>query len=373
LNKDRALHYVDRVEQESPHKSRVAILRPEILGSLGVLALSLLLGLAALYFIALAHRSEQRGALAEFAQMLREEEIGSREHLRYHFLNAESDVVAVGDQLGPGDGCPQFLSSKIREWHPDFDLPPAQDTIRRFCENRGTHVEIEPLGQLNVVLALRPVHLENGTGADIVTIAVEPVPSPRIVREYPQLLTLVILVSLLWAVLAFRWIRAKSRQLRDLARRADIDGLTGALRRESFSENLELAIKQALATATPLCIAVLDLDNLKPINDRHGHATGDDTLQQLVHIARAHLRTADLIGRLGGDEFAVLLAGATGTAAVAIAENIRGAFAHISRVGATVSIGIAELRPDDDAERIIRRADERMYAAKAKRNAVAPP
>ena len=363
------------MEQESPRKSAITGIGTEILGSLAVLAVSLLIGISALYFIALAHRNEQRGALADFSQMLSDEQLAATQSqsARYRFLDAASDVVAVDDRLAPGDACLQFLGGKIRELHPDFDLLPAQDTIRRFCENRGTHVEIEPLGQLNVVLALRPVHLEKGLGADIVTFAVTPVPSPLVVREYPWLLTSVILVSLLWASLAFRWIRTSRRELRDLAKRADIDGLTGALRRESFSENLELAIKQALATATPLCIAVLDLDNLKPINDSHGHATGDETLQLLVKIARAHLRTVDLIGRLGGDEFAVLLSGATPTAAVAIAETIRIAFAQASPMGATVSIGIAELRHNDDAERIIRRADERMYAAKATRNAVAAP
>jgi diguanylate cyclase (GGDEF)-like protein len=363
------------VEQESPRKPVLAVVSPEVLGSLAVLAVSLLIGIAALYFIALAHRNEQRGALADFSEMLSDEHpaVTQSENVSYRFLDAASDVVAVGDRLAPGDVCQQFLAGKISELHPDFDLLPAQDTIRRFCESRGTHVEIEPLGRLNVVLALRPVHLENGMGADIVTFAVAPVPSPLVVREYPRLLTVVILASLLWAGLAFHWIRTNRRQLRDLAKRADIDGLTGALRRESFSDNLELAIKQALATATPLCIAVLDLDNLKPINDTHGHATGDETLQLLVKIARAHLRTVDLIGRLGGDEFAVLLSGATGTAAIAIAETIRGAFAGASPMGATVSIGITELRSDDDAERIIRRADERMYAAKVTRNVVAPP
>ncbi len=363
------------MEQESPRKSVVAIVGPEILGSLAVLAVSLLIGVAALYFIALAHRSEQRGAWADFTQMLSDEPTlaQQKENVRYRFLDAASDVVAVGDRLVPGDVCIQFLAGKIRELHPDFDLLPARDTITRFCENRGAHVEIEPLGQLNVVLALRPVHLENGMGADIVTFAVAPVPSPLVVREYPRLLTLVILASLLLAVVAFRWIRANRRQLRDLAKRADIDGLTGALRRESFTDNLELAIKQALATATPLCIAVIDLDTLKQINDQHGHSAGDEILRDLVNVARAHLRTADVIGRLGGDEFAVLLSGATGTAAVAIAENIRSAFAKAARMGASVSIGVAELRRDDDAERIIRRADERMYAAKATRNAVAPP
>jgi hypothetical protein len=128
------------VEQESPRKSVVAVVGPEILGSLAVLALSLVIGLAALYFIALAHRNEQRGALADFSQMLSDEQLGAMqsENVRYHFLDAASDVVAVGDRLAPGDACLQFLGGKIRELHPDFDLPAAQDTIRRFCDNRGT-------------------------------------------------------------------------------------------------------------------------------------------------------------------------------------------------------------------------------------------
>jgi diguanylate cyclase (GGDEF)-like protein len=122
-----------------------------------------------------------------------------------------------------------------------------------------------------------------------------------------------------------------------------------------------------------LCIAVLDVDNLKPINDRYGHGAGDKTLQDLVNVARAHLRSADVIGRLGGDEFAVLMAGITRTAAGKIAENIRSEFARSSAVAATVSIGVAELDPDDTPDQFIRRADERLYAAKQTRNAVATP
>ena len=349
--------------------------RQEIVGSLAALAATLLFGFAMIYFVALAHRSEQRGAAADFAAIFSGDEgpdaVPSHATIGYRFLDGASDVVVAGDFLAPGDACVQFLSAKIHELHPDFDLAPAKDTIRHFCDDRGTHGEIEPLGHLNVVLALRPVHLQNGVGVDIVTLPVAPVPSPLIVRKYPRLLTVVTLVSLLCAGLVFYWIRRNRRRLRDLAQRVAIDGMTGALRRESFTDNLELAIKQAHATATPLCIAVLDLDNLKPINDRHGHSSGDQTLQDLVNIARAHLRSADVIGRLGGDEFAILLAGATRTAASAIAENIRNEFAHSSAVAATVSIGIAELTPSDTLDQIIRRADERLYEAKRGRNAVA--
>jgi diguanylate cyclase (GGDEF)-like protein len=363
------------VEQESPRKSIVAIVGPEILGSLAVLVVSLLLGIAVLYFIALAHRSEQRGALADFSHMLSDEQLAAAQSqsTKYRFLDAKSDLVDVGDRLAPGDACQQFLGDKIRESHPDFDVVAAQETIRRFCNSRGTHVEIEPLGEFSIVLALRPVRLGSGTGVDILTFAVAPVPSPLVVREYSRLLIAVLLISLLWAALAYHWIRSNRRQIRALAKRAEIDGLTGALRRESFSENLELAIKEARKIAIPLCIAVLDLDHLKPINDNYGHAKGDETLQLLVEIARARLRATDLIGRLGGDEFGLLLSGATGTAAVAIADTIRAAFAQASHMGATVSIGITALRHDDDAERILRRADQRMYAAKVTRNAVAGP
>jgi diguanylate cyclase (GGDEF)-like protein len=365
------------VDQQSPRPWLSARLPAEFIGSLAVLVVSLLFGLALLYVVALAHRSEQRGALADFAAMLANDEaseaVPSNTKLAYHFLDAASDLVPAEGHLAPDDDCVQFLSAKIHELHPDFDVASAQGTIRHFCEDGGTHGKIEPLGELNVVLALRPVHLENGTGVDIVSFAVAPVPSPLIVRQYPVLLALVILVSLVGAGVAFCWIRANRRQLRELARRAAIDDLTGALRRESFKENLDLAIKQTRTTLTPLCIAVLDLDRLKPINDRHGHGAGDETLRSLVNVARAHLRSADVIGRLGGDEFAVLMAGATRTAASAIAENIRNAFARASALSATVSIGVAELAPGDTADQILRRADERLYAAKATRNAVAPP
>jgi diguanylate cyclase (GGDEF)-like protein len=371
LNEDLALLYIRRVDQRSARASFFGILHPEIVGSLAVLAAALLFGIAALYVLSLSHRKEQRGALAYFVAMLASDEgLGAVPANPYHFLEAASDVVAVGNRLAPGDACVGFLSTQIHEINPDLDLATAQDTIRRFCNSRGRHVEVEPVGQSNVVLALRPVHLENGMGANIVTFAVAPIPSLLILRNYPRLLAIIILFSLVCAGAAFWWIRGSRRQLREFARRAEVDGLTGALRRESFTENLDLAIKQASATATPLCIAVLDLDNLKPINDRHGHTAGDEALRQLVIITRAHLRTADVIGRLGGDEFAVLLAGATRTAAGAIAENIREAFDRASRVGASVSIGLAELQPDDNSERIVRRADERMYAAKQTRSGV---
>jgi diguanylate cyclase (GGDEF)-like protein len=357
------------VHRTSLPTSLIRMPRLEILGSLAVLAASLLFGLVLIYLIALVHRSEERDAMADFGAMFDEGGNPSNMKVSHPFLEGASDVIIAGDHLAPGEACVQFLSDKIHELHPEFDLAPAHVTMRHFCDSRGAHGEIEPLGQLNAVLALRPVHLEGALGIEIMTVPVTALPSPLILRQYPRLLALVFSVSLLCAGLAFHWLHGYRRRLRELTR----DGLTGALRRESFTETLDLAIKQARTTVTPLCIAVLDLDNLKPINDRHGHGAGDKTLQDLVNIARAHLRSADVIGRLGGDEFAVLMAGATQTAAGTIAENIRNEFARSSAVAATVSIGVAELDPDDTPDQFIRRADQRLYAAKRTRNAVAMP
>jgi diguanylate cyclase (GGDEF)-like protein len=343
--------------------------RLEILGSLAVLAASMLLGLVLIYFFAIVHRSEERSAMVDFAAMFGEGGGASNSTVSHPFLEGASDVIVVGDHLAPGEACAQFLSDKIHELHPEFDLVPAHDTVRHFCDSLGAHGEIQPLGELSVVLALRPVHLEGGMGIEIMTVPVTPLPSPLVVREYPWLLSLVFLVSLLWAGMAFHWLRRYSQRLREFVR----DGLTGALRRESFTETLDLAVKQSRTTVTPMCLAVLDLDNLKPINDRHGHDVGDKTLQDLVKVARAHLRAADVIGRIGGDEFAILMAGVTRNAASIIAENIRNEFARSSVVAATVSIGVTQLDPNDTPDQFMRRADGRLYAAKQKRNAVVAP
>jgi diguanylate cyclase (GGDEF)-like protein len=348
--------------------SFVRMSRSEIVGSLAALAISLLLGLVLIYLVALVHRSEERGALADFAGMFTEETSSPNGKVSHPFLEGTSDVIVAGDRLAPGQVCVQFLSDKIHELHPEFDLVPARETIRHFCDSSGAHGEIEPLGQLSAVLALRSVHLESGgLGIEIMAVPATPIPSPLIVSEYPRLLGLAVLASLFCAGLAFRGLRENRRRLRELAR----DGLTGALRRESFAEALEVAIKHARTTLTPLCLAVLDLDNLKPINDRHGHGAGDKTLQDLVNIARSHVRGADVIGRLGGDEFAVLMVGVTRTAAGTIAENIRNEFARSSAVAATVSIGVAELDHEDTPEQLIQRGDQQLYAAKQTRNAVA--
>jgi hypothetical protein len=97
----------------------------EILGSLAVLAASLLLGLVLIYLVAMVHRSEERDAMTDFTAMFGEGDNVSKTKVSHPFLEGASDVIIAGDRLVPGEACVQFLFDKIHELHPEFDLAPA--------------------------------------------------------------------------------------------------------------------------------------------------------------------------------------------------------------------------------------------------------
>lgn len=101
-----------------------------------------------------------------------------------------------------------------------------------------------------------------------------------------------------------------NRRILDLHQEATTDPLTGVLTRRAFRQAAELEMVRATRTGRPLTLALLDLDDFKGINDRHGHAEGDNVLRGLTARWNAALRRDDVIGRFGGDEFVLLLPGA---------------------------------------------------------------
>lgn len=197
-----------------------------------------------------------------------------------------------------------------------------------------------------------------------------PPPAPREIFESPEGIAVAVLFSLIAAAIAYRWSRATQRQIEHLHRAAAIDGLTGVLRRESFLLEAAAATATARVTGTPLSALVIDLDRLKPINDAHGHMVGDAVLRAVADAVRNGLRSGDVVGRMGGDEFAALMRGADTALAASVAERVRERVEGQCRtaggatVEATVSVGVATLRPDEDAKSLFTRADERLYAAK---------
>ncbi len=150
-----------------------------------------------------------------------------------------------------------------------------------------------------------------------------------------------------------------------------IDPLTGVSNRRAFLQDGEAQLRRQATDPRPTAVMLLDLDNFKSINDRFGHAIGDRVLQLFAQVSGHCLRRADLFGRLGGEEFAALLIDTTRERAMAVAEQIRTAFAAAScevdgrPVVSTVSIGIV-ISYDAvlDISALLAQADHALYRAK---------
>lgn len=157
-----------------------------------------------------------------------------------------------------------------------------------------------------------------------------------------------------------------------LRRLALYDGLTGCLNRRAFDEGIGLES----ARSTFGAVMVLDLDNLKFVNDVHGHAAGDDLLAHVAHVLRAHVRPLDRLYRWGGDEFLLVMPNAgVATAEHRIATTLLEApLAKIGEGEATVaiqiSVGVSDYASGAELEAAIDKADARMYQQKRERKGV---
>jgi diguanylate cyclase (GGDEF)-like protein len=143
-----------------------------------------------------------------------------------------------------------------------------------------------------------------------------------------------------------------------LRRQLVTDSLTGLLNRSGFIAAAEQVRALAVRAALPVSIALIDLDQFKQVNDRHGHAAGDELLVDLGRKWREELRGSEVLARFGGDEFALVLAGAGRVGAEEALRRLRLA-SH-----ADWSAGLVEWRQDESLERAIARADEELYRAK---------
>lgn len=157
-------------------------------------------------------------------------------------------------------------------------------------------------------------------------------------------------------------------QLHELAIR---DHLTSSLNRRHFYEVAEAELQRAQRYDAAMSLLLLDLDDFKGVNDRHGHACGDAVLCQLVERVQGCLRNSDVLARLGGEEFVILLPETDLEAARLLADRLRLAIAEHPfehgpvRVGLSASWGVATVHPDDaDIDALLDRADRALYAAK---------
>lgn len=149
---------------------------------------------------------------------------------------------------------------------------------------------------------------------------------------------------------------------------ANIDALTGLLNRRSGQVALEIELQQAAGSGAPISVAVGDIDDFKRINDRLGHASGDDVLRSVAASLRAGMRSNDLAIRWGGEEFLILLPNTPLDDAVPLAERVRHLVATTPQVASdpvTISFGVGQWRPGESVAAFIERVDAAMYAAKS--------
>jgi len=149
------------------------------------------------------------------------------------------------------------------------------------------------------------------------------------------------------------------------------DGLTRLHNHRFFQDHLTREIKRAIRSGEPLCMLLIDVDDFKSLNDRFGHAAGDELLSDLARIMNDTVRDSDLLARYGGEEFVILAANTDIEGSYRLAEKIRTSVSEASFVldaspwpaRVTVSIGVARYR--GNRKTFFRAADGALYRAKA--------
>ncbi|MEO6841089.1 MAG: GGDEF domain-containing protein [Bradyrhizobium sp.] len=151
------------------------------------------------------------------------------------------------------------------------------------------------------------------------------------------------------------------------------DPLTGLGNRKYFDRSIDSAVQSALASGEPLSLLMFDIDHFKSFNDSYGHLTGDQVLRLVGMSLKQTIKGQDITARYGGEEFAVVLPNTALRQALTVADHIRRAVMSkelkkkstgeiLGRV--TISVGVSILKPGDDTDSLIERADACLYAAK---------
>lgn len=176
--------------------------------------------------------------------------------------------------------------------------------------------------------------------------------------------TLLILFTVFYILMLKRQVDAKTYELRALS---ETDALTGIFNRQKFEVCFEHELSRFRRYKQEFSLILIDIDDFKLVNDRHGHAVGDDVLVDMVNLLKSNIRDSDIIARWGGEEFAILCPNTKKEAATIQAVKLQKLildheFPVIKRC--TVSFGIAEAVEGDDEHELFVRADNALYVSK---------
>ncbi|MCH9813022.1 MAG: diguanylate cyclase [Epsilonproteobacteria bacterium] len=150
--------------------------------------------------------------------------------------------------------------------------------------------------------------------------------------------------------------------------RANHDSLTGIYNKSKFQDVLSYELQKKQRYQIPFCVAILDIDYFKRVNDTYGHLVGDEILKLLAETVESNVRKTDTFARWGGEEFCLLMSETRLAEAKIACEKIRKLIEDICHVQAgkiTISIGVTEVLPDDTAQKLFVRCDRALYSAKS--------
>src|SRR5712671_488728 len=164
---------------------------------------------------------------------------------------------------------------------------------------------------------------------------------------------------------------AKARgRIASLERLADEDSLTPVANRRAFFRQLTRTIAFTHRYGVPASVVYFDINNMKQINDAHGHPAGDAALRHIATVLRDNIRSSDIVGRLGGDEFGVILAQTDEQQANSKAAALAAAIAATPlrwedvTIAVSAAYGVHAFSPSDDPQHAIEAADRAMYQQK---------
>lgn len=186
-------------------------------------------------------------------------------------------------------------------------------------------------------------------------------------HELDEIILLFITLSISLTLFLYRrWQEEKTLKAKLLSM-ATHDGLTGMYNRRGIDSILEEELERSKRTGSFFSVVMVDLDDLKIINDSYGHDTGDSVLQQLASVLSSSTRGSDKVARWGGDEFLILCPDTDKDGATCIANKLTknvGEYLFNTIGRCTVSIGTATLQENDTVDSLFTRADNYMYQAK---------
>jgi diguanylate cyclase (GGDEF)-like protein len=288
---------------------------------------------------------------------------------------AASDNAQVGrrfDQLLPTTLDLRLTEAFARCRRPQLDLsaclPPT---------GLAQHGSLLPLfGPPHLVqLQLVPMALaEGGPGSHRAIVAAEMDLEP-LWRQAVQLGLLLFVAGLVLLAVngVVVWLLVQQRLLSQLLQHAHTDELSGVCNRRAFQQIAAQMLAQAAEEGQEVCLAVIDVDHFKQVNDGHGHGVGDQVIAFVSQFLFNAVRRTDLVGRLGGDEFALLIS-SNREQALVLLERARQGLQHQSFVLAdgttlplTLSVGVATTASNGyQLERLLTSADAALYVAKDK-------